>query len=248
MTEKNKAVRASSDLYSDATLNPSSWLFFLLWLAFSLYAFSFAPNAASSSETLDLIIRLSSGQWQGINPLIVTLFNLMGVWPMIYACLALIDGVGQKVPAWPFVSAAFGVGAFALLPYLTLRQRNRTFTAAKSRLIKVLDSPWTGRVLLLATLGLLSYGLSQGSLWANWRDFTAQWQASRFIHVMSLDFCLLCALVAPLLQDDMAKRQMNGQTGNGALFWVGALVPLLGILLYLSVRSPLPTDLESADQ
>ncbi len=252
MTENNKATRASSGLFSRLFSGPSSWLFGLLWLAFSLYAFVFAPDEVSSSATLDLIIRLSSGQWQGINPLIVTLFNLMGIWPMIYACLALIDGAGQKIPAWPFVSASFGVGAFALLPYLALRQHNPTFTAAKSRLVKVLDSPWTGRSLLLATLALLSYGLSQGDLSANWYDFTAQWQTSRFIHVMSLDFCILCAVVAPLLRDDMAKRQMNGPmngpTSSATLFWVGTLVPLLGILLYLSVRSPLISTLESADK
>lgn len=252
MTEKNKAARASSGLVSRLFSEPSFWLFFLLWLAFSLYAFIFAPDEVSSSATLDLIIRLSSGQWQGINPLIITLFNLMGIWPMIYACLALIDGVGQKISAWPFISVSFGVGAFALLPYLALRQPNLSFTAVKSRLIKILDSPWTGRVLLLATIALLSYGLTQGSLSANWRDFTAQWQTSRFIHVMSLDFCILCAVVTPLLRDDMAKRQMNGQMNqhmsSTALFWVGALVPLLGILLYLSVRSPLTPTLEPADE
>ena len=260
MTENDKAARASSGLFSGLLSGlfsgPSFWLFPLLWLAFSLYAFIFAPDEVSSPATFDLIIRLSSGQWQGINPLIVTLFNLMGIWPMIYACLALIDGAGQKIPAWPFVSASFGVGAFALLPYLALRQRNSTFTAAKSRLIKVLDSPWTGRSLLLATLALLSYGLSQGDLWANWLDFTAQWQTSRFIHVMSLDFCILCAVVAPLLRDDMAKRQINNRMNSqmnepmssAALFWVGTLVPLLGILLYLSVRSPLISTLESVDK
>ncbi len=211
MTDKNKAALTSSGLFSGLFSKPSFWGFSLLWLAFSLYAFIFAPDDVSASATLDLIIRLSSGQWQGINPLIVTLFNLMGIWPMIYACLVLIDGVGQKIPAWPFVSASFGVGAFALLPYLALRQPNSSFTAAKSRLIKIVDSPWTGRVLLLATIALLIYGLTQGSLSANWRDFTAQWQTSRFIHVMSLDFCILCAVVAPLLRDDLAKRQMKGQ-------------------------------------
>ena len=39
----------------------------------------------------------------------------MGIWPMVYACVALIDGQGQRVLAWPFAVASFAVGAFALL-------------------------------------------------------------------------------------------------------------------------------------
>lgn len=203
--------------------------FALLWLSFSIYAFALAPPA--QPDTLALIIRLSSGQWAGINPLVVALFNLMGIWPMIYACLALIDGIGQKIPAWPFVAGSFGVGAFALLPYLALRERNPSFPGEKDKLLSLLDSPWTGRLLAVGAVGLLSYGLLQG----DWSDFVQQWQTNRFIHVMSLDFCLLCAVVAPLLKDDMAKRNLD----HSRLFWGAVLVPLLGVLFYLAVRPPL---------
>ncbi|MGB3293839.1 MAG: DUF2834 domain-containing protein [Phormidesmis sp.] len=215
--------------------------FALLWLSFSLYALTLAPP--QQPDTLALITQLSTGQWDGINPLIVTLFNLMGIWPMIYACLALIDGCGQKIPAWPFVTLSFGVGAFALLPYLALRDRNTAFTSSKNFLLTVIDSPWTGRLLAVGTLLLLGYGTLNGDLSANWRGFVAQWQTSRFIHVMSLDFCLLCAIVAPLLKSDMAKRDLH----SPVLFWTATLMPLLGILFYLSVRPPL-LDTDTASQ
>ena len=207
--------------------------FALIWLGFVLYAFTLAPPA--QPDTLDLIVKLSTGQWDGLNPLIVTLFNLMGIWPMIYACLVLIDGVGQKILAWPFVAVSFGVGAFAILPYFALRDRNPTFTATKSKLLSLLDSPWTGRLLTIGALGLLSYGLLNGNLSDNWSDFLYQWKTSQFIHVMSLDFCMLSIIFAPLLADDMAKRDFQ----NAAIFWIAVLVPLLGILLYLSVRPSL---------
>jgi len=211
--------------------------FALLWLGFSIYAFTIAPP--SQPDTFDLIIKLSSGQWDNINPLIVTLFNLMGIWPMIYAGMALADGVGQKLPAWPFVTLSFGIGAFALLPYLALRDSNQTFNAKKSLLLKVVDSPWTGRFLMLGALALLGYGTLNGDLAANWNDFIGQWRISRFINVMSLDFCMLCAIVSPLLKDDMAKRGLWQTSLGPVLFWIGALVPLLGVLFYLSVRPPL---------
>lgn len=208
--------------------------FALLWLGFSIYAFTLAPP--SQPDTFDLIVRLSSGQWEGINPAIIALFNLMGVWPMVYACLALIDGTGQKIPAWPFVAASFAVGAFAILPYLALRGSNPTFEGAKTRLLGLLDSPWLGRILAIASIVLLGYGL----LYGDWGDFAQQWQTSRFIHVMSLDFCLLCLIVSPLVKDDMAKRDLHHSAFSGpALFWTATLIPLLGVVFYLSVRPPL---------
>jgi hypothetical protein len=73
--------------------------FALIWLAFSLYAFLLAPPP--SPDTVRLIVQLSTGQWSDINPLVIALFNLMGVWPLIYCCLLFADGRGQKIPPGP---------------------------------------------------------------------------------------------------------------------------------------------------
>jgi len=78
----------------------------------------------------------------------------------------------------------------------------------------------------------LSFGLFKG----DWADFAQQWQTNRFIHVMSLDFCLLCLLFPALLGDDMARRGWK----NSQVFWAVALVPLVGPLLYLCLRPSLP--------
>ncbi len=95
--------------------------FGLLWLGFIVYAFLFAPP--EQPDTFQLIKNLSIGQWQGINPLVIALFNLMGIWPLIYSAVVLIDGRGQKISAWLFAVASFAVGAFALLPYLGLAEQ-----------------------------------------------------------------------------------------------------------------------------
>jgi hypothetical protein len=204
--------------------------FWLLWLGVITYAFLLAPP--NQPETPELIKNLSTGKWEGINPLIIALFNIMGIWPMIYGALMFIDGRQQKIPAWLFATVSFGVGAFALLPYLALRQPNQEFTGSKGTFLKVLDSRWLGVALTLGTLGLLSFGLLKG----NWGDFAQQWQTNRFIHVMSLDFCLLCLLFPALLGDDMARRGWK----NSQVFWAVALVPLVGPLLYLCLRPSLP--------
>jgi len=203
--------------------------FGLLWVGVVAYAFLLAPP--DQPDTVELIKNLSTGNWDGINPLIIALFNIMGVWPLIYSCLMFIDGREQKIPAWLFATGSFGVGAFALLPYLALRQPNQEFTGSKDIVLKLLDSRWLGIALTLGALGLLSFGLLKG----DWGDFIQQWQTNRFIHVMSLDFCLLCLLFPALLGDDMARRGLK----NSQLFWPVALVPMIGPLLYLCLRPPL---------
>ena len=207
-------------------------IFWLLWAGFAIYAFAFAPP--NQPDTFELIKNLSTGQWEGINPLIISLFNLMGVFPLIYSCMVFIDGKGQKIPAWLFATFSFGVGAFGLLPYLALREPNADFVGEKNAFLKLLDSRITGIALSIGAIILVFYGL-QG---ANWSDFVRQWQTDRFIHVMSLDFCLLCLLFPALLGDDMAKRGMK----NPILFWFVTLIPLFGPLAYLSVRKPLPDN------
>ncbi len=215
-------------------------LFWGIWIGLIVYAFGFAPP--NQPETFQLIKSLSTGDWEGINPLIVSLFNLMGIWPLIYSCVLIADGRCQRISAWPFVLISFGVGAFAILPYLGLRQPNSEFSGVKNRLIRVLDSRITGMILTLSAIAIASYGL----LGANWNDFITQWQTDRFIHVMSLDFCLLSLLFPALLRDDMAKRKMN----SSKLFWGVSLMPLFGPLFYLCIRSPLAsvTPSDSLDQ
>ncbi|MGB3311125.1 MAG: DUF2834 domain-containing protein [Nodosilinea sp.] len=209
-------------------------VFFSLWIGFVLYAFILAPP--DRPDTADLILRLSTGSWEGINPAVVSLFNAMGIWPMVYAALALVDGHGQKLWAWPFVLVSFAVGAFALLPYLALRQPRSSFSVPsfsgpKGLLLLLLESRWLGALLAAGAIALAAFALLKG----NWPDFWQQWQTSRFIHVMSLDFCALWLLFPVLLKDDMARRGL-------AQPWITAAVlalPLVGACLYLTLRPPL---------
>jgi hypothetical protein len=197
-----------------------------LWLLFLGYATFLAPG--DGPETMELIVRLSTGQVAGINPAIVALFNLMGVLPLAYSCLLYADGRGQKIWAWPFAVGAFAVGAFALIPYLGLRQDNAGWIGPKSRTIRFWDARATAIAILVAAVGLVLYGLLAG----DWADFGRQWGSSKFIHVMSLDFCLLSLLGSELVPDDMARRGMM----DGKWLTVVQWVPLFGLLVYLVVR------------
>lgn len=216
-------------------MTPRRILLSLIWVGFVSYAFFLAPP--DRPETLDLIIRMSTGKFEGINPLIVNLFNIMGILPLMYCCFLYSDGRGQKLPAWAFSAGSFGLGAFALLPYLIFRQPNPGFVGRKNWVIRLWDSRWMALAIAIGAMTLLSLGLTQG----DWADFVHQWQTSRFIHVMSLDFCLLSLLTPTLLRDDMARRGLT----DDRIFWAVSLVPLLGALTYLVLRPPLRETVES---
>ena len=208
-------------------------IFGAIWLGFTIYAFAFAPD--NDPKTLDLIINLSSGKFQDINPLIIALFNLMGILPIIYTCFLLFDGRSQKIPAWVFVTGSFGFGAFAILPYLALRQPSTVWSGEKNTLLKVLESPITGIFITIGAILLLFWGIVNG----NWSDFIQQWHTSKFIHVMSLDFCLLCLLLPVIVKDDLARRNIN----NSLIFLGITLIPLFGTLAYLCSRNLLETTI-----
>ena len=207
-------------------------IFITLWLGFIAYAFILAPP--DQPDTFDLILQMSTGGWDGINASIVAIFNAMGIWPMVYACVALIDGQGQRIPAWPFVLLSFGVGAFALLPYLALRQPNPDFDGPKTALLRLVDSRWVGGLLLVGAIAVLGLGL----LYGDWGDFWQQWQTSRFIHVMTLDFVMLWLLFPALLQDDMARRNLQQLWIYGGVL----ALPLVGACLYLTLRPGLKEE------
>jgi hypothetical protein len=207
-------------------------LLWLIWGLFVIYAFAFAPP--NQPDTFTLIQDLSTGHFAGINPLVIALFNLMGVLPLLYGCFLYSDGRMQKIPAWVFAIASFGVGAFVILPYLALRQPNPLFAGEKNWWLKLWDSRITGGFIATGAIVLLIYGITQG----NWSDFVQQWQTSRFIHVMSLDFCLLCLLFPFLLADDMTRRGLTDRR----IFWAVTLVPLLGALTYVVLRPPLSAE------
>lgn len=205
--------------------------FGLIWLALVIYAIA-SSFFKTQQGNLALIVDLSVGNWSEINPLIIAIFYIMGVFPVVYAAFILFDSTEQKISPYPFFIASIGVGAFALLPYFALRQSNTVWNGDKNWLLKILDSRLMAIIASITILVLLVWGLTQG----NWSDFVNQWQTNQFVHVMSLDFCLLCLLFPAMLGDDMKRRGIN----TDKWFWSVALVPLLGSLTYWCLRPQLP--------
>jgi hypothetical protein len=200
----------------------------LVWVGFIAYILFLAPPL--QADTLTLLKNLLTGQWTKINPVILSLFSLVGIWLQIYSCLMFFDGRMQKIPAWLFLLAAVGSGVIGLIPYLALREPNQSFSGSKDALLKLVDSRWTGVILSLSTIVLLAYGLLAG----DWAGFIQQFQTSRFINGMTIAFCIFCLLFSAILGDDMARRGVT----NSQTFWAVVLIPLIGPLAYLCLRPP----------
>jgi len=200
--------------------------FVTVWLGFVAYAFLYAPP--ERPDTADLIVRLSTGETDAIEPILVALFNLMGLLPAIYSCLLYTDGRGQTIRAWPFAVALFAVGGFALLPYLAIRNDAPRFEGKVNRWLGFWDARLVGAAVTVAFGSLVFAGFSHG----DWAAFVQEWQTRRFVNVMTLDFVLLVLCLPALIGDDMKRRGIE----NRSLLWAITFVPIVGPLLYLCLR------------
>ena len=213
------------------TIMSQKLLLWVLWASFIVYLLFLAPPF-HWELTKSLIFKLFTLQWNEINPVILSLFSLVGVWILIYSSLLFFDGRMQSIPFYPFALASIGSGVIGLIPYLALREPNTEFTGVKDKWLQMLDSRSTGIVLMLFTLGLLFYALFAG----DWGEFWLLFKSDRFINGMSLAFGLFCLVFPSALGDDMARR---GYLRDSQLFWLIALTPLLGSLAYLCWRPPI---------
>ena len=205
---------------------------FLIWVTFVIYTVWLDPLA--QPETFSLVWKLLTFQLAEVNAFLVAIFWLMGVWPMIYASLMFADGTTQNFRSWPYFIGANGTGVICLIPYLLFRKSNQEFSGQKDKLLKILDSRWTGIFLLLTTIGLLAYAIFAG----DWGDYIQEFKTREFVHLISLDFCLMCLIfpITSLFDDDMGRRDLK----DARIFWAVALVPLFGPLVYLCLRPALP--------
>lgn len=203
-----------------------------IWLGFVTYTILLAP--VDQPDTWSLGWKILTLQWEELNAIIPTIFCLMGIWPMIYACLMFADGRMQSFRAWPYFIGSNFTGVICLLPYLIFRRSNQAFYGTKDKWLSILDRRTTGASLLFATIGLLGYVV----IAENWEDYIQQFFHRPFVHLISLDFCLMCLIfpISSLFDDDMARRGIK----DIRVFWVVALFPLFGPLVYLCLRPSLP--------
>lgn len=207
----------------------------LLWVGFIAYIIFFAPPL-HLENTIALLTNIITLRWSQVNPIILSLFSLVGIWILIYSSVLFFDGRMQSLPFYPFALASIVSGVIGLIPYLALRESNSSFSGKKDGFLNLLDSRGFAISLILTTVGLIAYAI----FWGNGSDFTKQFMDDKFINGMSIAFCLFCLLFpTSILDDDIARRNWNRQQMQ-QLYLIIAIVPLIGPLVYLCLRPQMP--------
>jgi hypothetical protein len=198
-------------------------LYTLLWLGLIGYGLLLSPPAPQ--DLLGELVALARADSARVDPIAIAVFNLLGVLPTAFLAILLFD-TGRPSP-WPFAIGAYFLGGIILLPYLAIRDFEAPLDPAPRRFLRVIGSRAAGWILLALTLMLLGFAVVSGSP----VDFADQLAGSKFIAVMSAD--LIALTVALHLAADTDRRR-RGLTLSPP--WQH--LPLLGPLLYLSMRPP----------
>ncbi len=199
---------------------------FLLALALIIiYAAFYATT--SNAENIGLIRTIYSANFRAVNPLIFSIFNLLGVWPMIYAVLVLEEGEAQSFPVWPFILLSFFMGGFVYLVYYSLRSPEYT-ERPKTRTQKQIEKQRNMILLLLVGVSLVFYGLIYG----DWTGYIDSFQTNGLVHIMSIDFVLISLMFPVLIKNDMIRRDQYSPIMLG----VYSVLGVVGALIYLNRR------------
>lgn len=147
-----------------------------------------------------------------------------------------------QVPVWPFVSASFAAGVFGLFPYLFFWEIDEdSFQSPPDPkelesswgqyAMRALESWWLPASQLAVASVLLFQAFSAGT--ASWNAYFRLFDESKFVHVSSLDFCALTALVPIFLWVDAEKRNWGPRSVGVPLL---SCLPMIGPLIYLILR------------
>ncbi|CAE7262623.1 kptA [Symbiodinium natans] len=260
-----RKTRQAGDSASDGFFGPKRWSGRTLaiagaWLALLAYSILLAPGKGPDERVADqaLIQQLFSTPFDGsVDPLFCCIFNMLGIWPVIYAATLLPGSDRQSpVPAFPFVAGSFFLGAFALSPYLALRE-HRAVAGASGELdwvtANILENRLTAVVLLAFATYLALFAVGNGVIGGfspteALAGFAPVFGSSLTAHVSSLDFMVLWMFFGPVLLEDGRRRGVflgspdSWSTGSKAQFALSALLPVFGGLAWLLSRPPLPSQ------
>lgn len=165
-----------------------------VWLALLIAALTAPP----AEGTATMVWQLAT--FQGPDPLLVAVFQMMGVWPLWYGRRLFLDRAW-----WVGVLAlsSFAIGAFALMPAIVLRDASRPRREGPGWLVWFCRSRLVQVGLLVSSVALLGYGLVFG----DGEVALGLWKTHGFVFTYCLDFTAL-TLMYPLLvfQEGLMRR------------------------------------------
>ncbi|RKD73183.1 hypothetical protein ATL39_2389 [Sinobaca qinghaiensis] len=197
----------------------------LLWALAVVYLIFYAP--AGEQYTMEQMQALFTFEQTSMNPLVIALFNSLGIWPLLFTAFLFTDPGRGRLKAWPFVLLSFGAGAFALMPYIALRKES-THLIKPGAVGKITESKVFAGLLVLLTGALIIFAVGSFQPGGLWEAFWSY----HLVHTMVIDFLLFAVLAVYMIKKDAAKRKRTLTSKQWLLF----SIPLLGTALYLLYR------------
>ncbi|WVZ88318.1 hypothetical protein U9M48_034853 [Paspalum notatum var. saurae] len=225
----------------------TSVLLFGVWAGILYYVFQLAPNQTPYRDTyfLQKLCNLKGDDGFRMNDVLVSLWYIMGIWPLVYSMLLLPTGRSSKskIPVWPFLVLSCIGGAYALIPYFVLWKPPPP-PIEEDEIgqwpLKFLESKLTAGVVFALGLGVIIYAGKAGG--EDWKEFIRYFRESKFIHATCLDFTLLSAFAPFWVYNDMTARRWK----TGSWILPLALIPFVGPSLYLLLRPSLSSLLAAS--
>ncbi|KAI9176631.1 hypothetical protein LWI28_005233 [Acer negundo] len=194
---------------------------------------NFAFCVSRDMYFLKKLLNLKGDDGFKMNEVLVSLWYIMGLWPLVYSMILLPTGRSSKsnIPVWPFLILSCFGGAYALLPYFVLWNPPPPpveETELSRWPLNFLESKLTAGlsdffISLAAGLGLIVYAaLAGGDVW---QEFYQYFRESKFIHVTSIDFTLLSTFAPFWVYNDTTARKWYDK---GSWLLPVSVVPLPG--------------------
>ncbi|XKH49448.1 hypothetical protein LG275_07275 [Chryseomicrobium palamuruense] len=163
-------------------------IFFVVWILLVGYAVFLAPGQGNSSDPV--LTEVFAGNWAAIDPLVLTVFNSLGIFPLLFLTVLLRNDT-KHWPAWPFSLVSFGLGAFSLLLYFAFGNRppERKIRTPKWLLRILRSKTWLLFLIVITVANLIS--LQNGISLDAYRE---TFQQSHLVSVMTVDWFVLWGL------------------------------------------------------
>lgn len=243
--EEKEAVVSGGDGGGGGGVEERDWttslLIFVLWAGLIYYVFVLAPNQTPVTDMyfLKKLLNLKGDDGFQMNEVLVSLWYIMGLYPLMYSMLLVPSGRSSKsnVPVWPFLTFSFFGGAYALIPYFVLWRPPPPPVEEdeiKRWPLRILESKVTAGVTMAAGVALIAFAcLSNADVW---KEFYQYFRESRLVHATSIDFSLLSAFAPFWVYNDMTVRKWDKK---GSWLLPLSIIPVLGPALYLFLRPSL---------
>ncbi|CAJ1937492.1 unnamed protein product [Cylindrotheca closterium] len=241
---KNQIVdEESTGLFSDIQINAPYAVAYFGFLAIG-YVMTTMEAPGASQAVLEKF--LADPVNPGVNELFATIFNLLGLAALPFACLTMPGAKGQKPPLVPFLLGGVFAGYGSVGIALSTRKE---VTAVKEE-----DLGWVTKNVLenkifnwamvaLAASVFVSTGFLSGlaaDAGGQIQGYSELFQSTAIASVSSCDLAILTVAAASLIPEDLKRRGFDSSGNKASAIAASTVVlPIFGAILYCALRPKL---------